>query len=123
MISILFICRTYINRPSSSWIDDYFDWASFPTCCKYFSSNNSFCPHSSSDDCQYCEIIKNDFDRPNVESFSQFLPYFLQGSPDQQCSKAGNAAYSGVIINNTNLNILFTNFSCCNPILGYFFKK
>lgn len=36
---------TYIARPSSSWIDDYFDWSTLPTCCKYFKNNGSFCPH------------------------------------------------------------------------------
>lgn len=38
---------TYIARPSSSWIDDYFDWSASPACCKYFKNNGSFCPHSS----------------------------------------------------------------------------
>lgn len=38
---------TYIARSASSWIDDYFDWASIPDCCRYYSRNESFCPHSS----------------------------------------------------------------------------
>lgn len=37
---------SYIARPASSWLDDYFDWAGAPNCCKYNSKNNSFCPHS-----------------------------------------------------------------------------
>lgn len=38
---------TYIARPASSWLDDYFDWSSSASCCKYFSNNGSFCPHNS----------------------------------------------------------------------------
>lgn len=94
------IFRTYINRPSTSWIDDYFDWTALSSCCKYFPSNNSFCPHGNEINCESCNIIKNDWDRPNVQSFSKYLPYFLQDSPDKQCSKAGHAAYSDVKFNN-----------------------
>lgn len=36
---------TYIARPASSWLDDYFDWSIAPACCKYFANNGSFCPH------------------------------------------------------------------------------
>lgn len=38
---------SYIARPSSSWLDDYFDWSGSSSCCKYFPNNGSFCPHSS----------------------------------------------------------------------------
>lgn len=38
--------KTYIARPASSWIDDYFDWSALPSCCAYFPNNGSFCPHS-----------------------------------------------------------------------------
>lgn len=38
---------SYIARPASSWLDDYFDWADSSECCRYFETNNSFCPHSS----------------------------------------------------------------------------
>lgn len=37
--------HTYIARPASSWIDDYFDWSSAPGCCKYSPTNGGFCPH------------------------------------------------------------------------------
>lgn len=112
--------RTYINRPSTSWIDDYFDWADLSSCCKYYSTNNSFCPHSISDTyCKSCTIVKNNWNRPDVQSFSKFLSYFLQDNPDDKCSKAGHAAYSDVkLINNLNssfflilkyfLNLLFS---------------
>lgn len=50
---------SYIARPASSWIDDYFDWSASPSCCRFYPNNGSFCPHS-------CKFI----------SFSFFL-YFL----------------------------------------------
>lgn len=37
---------TYVARPPSSWLDDYFDWAGSSSCCRYFPNNGSFCPHS-----------------------------------------------------------------------------
>lgn len=36
---------TYIARPPSSWLDDYFDWTASSECCFYFANNGSFCPH------------------------------------------------------------------------------
>lgn len=38
---------TYIARPSSSWIDDYFDWSAAAGCCMKQKDNGSFCPHTS----------------------------------------------------------------------------
>lgn len=38
---------TYIARPPSSWLDDFFDWSGSTECCKYFPNNGSFCPHPS----------------------------------------------------------------------------
>lgn len=104
---ILLIFRTFINRPSTSWIDDYFDWADMSGCCKYFPSNNSFCPHSDPNDmCDNCIINKNYWNRPDTRSFSKFLPYFLQDNPDKDCSKAGHAAYSDV-----NLNTIYISYT------------
>ncbi|RXG72798.1 Niemann-Pick C1 protein [Armadillidium vulgare] len=34
--------RTYIAVPSSSWIDDYFDWSLSPSCC-HMSEEGEFC--------------------------------------------------------------------------------
>lgn len=38
---------SFIARPASSWLDDYFDWSASASCCKYYPTNGSFCPHSS----------------------------------------------------------------------------
>lgn len=37
---------TFIARPATSWLDDYFDWSGASACCRYFQNNGSFCPHS-----------------------------------------------------------------------------
>lgn len=38
---------SFIARPASSWLDDYFDWSASASCCKFYPTNGSFCPHSS----------------------------------------------------------------------------
>lgn len=37
---------SYISRPSSSWLDDYMDWSSISSCCKYNVTSGGFCQHS-----------------------------------------------------------------------------
>lgn len=37
---------TYIARPPSSWIDDFFDWSASDACCKYHANDASFCPNN-----------------------------------------------------------------------------
>ncbi|XP_055709096.1 NPC intracellular cholesterol transporter 1 isoform X3 [Phlebotomus papatasi] len=84
---------SYIARPASSWIDDYFDWSASPSCCRFYPNNGSFCPHSSYN-CQSCQIVLDpDNKRPNATGFSKYLPFFLQDNPDDVCAKAGHAAY------------------------------
>lgn len=108
---------SYIARPASSWIDDYFDWSALTDCCKYFPNNGSFCPHNSnltilhrfvvgfdsfgcivSDmDCRSCDIQMSPISRPNSTGFEQYLPFFLQDNPDEQCAKGGHAAYGNAV--------------------------
>ncbi|KAF4517183.1 hypothetical protein B566_EDAN005615 [Ephemera danica] len=87
---------TYIARPSSSWLDDYFDWSASSECCKYFVANNSFCPSENpTNKCKKCNITLNDrTQRPVPEQFTHYLPFFLQDNPTEDCAKAGHAAYS-----------------------------
>ncbi|XP_033249030.1 NPC intracellular cholesterol transporter 1 isoform X1 [Drosophila miranda] len=87
---------TYIARPASSWIDDYFDWALSSTCCKYSPQNGDFCPHQDTS-CTPCEIRKNSLQRPDEHDFGEYLPFFLKDNPDDSCAKAGHAAYNGAI--------------------------
>lgn len=88
---------SFIARPSSSWLDDYFDWvASDSSCCRYFKSNDSFCPHSDTD-CEKCSIPKTSINRPTTPAFEKYLPFFLQDNPDDSCVKGGHAAYSHAV--------------------------
>ncbi|XP_063244336.1 NPC intracellular cholesterol transporter 1 isoform X2 [Bacillus rossius redtenbacheri] len=86
--------RTYIARPASSWLDDYVDWSTSPSCCKIFPNNHSFCPHDTYT-CDDCNIAVNtSLNRPKPEEFRKYLPFFLEDNPTASCSKAGHAAYS-----------------------------
>ncbi|XP_017762316.1 PREDICTED: Niemann-Pick C1 protein isoform X5 [Eufriesea mexicana] len=86
--------RTYIAKPASSWLDDYIDWSQLSTCCKYFVSNDSFCPHTGSIKyCSSCNITTNNIGRPVPTDFDRYVSFFLQDNPDETCAKAGHAAY------------------------------
>ncbi|KAG7199591.1 hypothetical protein KM043_014196 [Ampulex compressa] len=82
---------SYLSKSASSWIDDYIDWSTMKECCKYFPSNDSFCPHTNAE-CNDCNIPVTEF-RPNAESFRKYIPYFVTDIPDQDCAKAGRPAY------------------------------
>ncbi|XP_043277996.1 NPC intracellular cholesterol transporter 1 homolog 1b-like [Venturia canescens] len=85
--------QSYLAKPGSSWLDDYFDWTSVQSCCKYFPNNGSFCPHDSAG-CLSCQIDKaNMSSRPTTESFRKYISYFVSDIPDAYCAKGGRAAY------------------------------
>ncbi|CAD6208835.1 GSCOCG00010663001-RA-CDS [Cotesia congregata] len=84
---------SYIATPASSWLDDYIDWSQAPDCCKVFKSNDSFCPHQGRKGCTSCDISSNKYDRPPPREFEKYVSFFLEDNPDEQCAKAGHAAY------------------------------
>lgn len=87
---------TYIAAQPTSWIDDFKDWSETSGCCKYFYSNNSFCPHTHDGSlCGSCAIA-NFPDMTWEEYFEKYLPYFLNDNPDTSCAKAGHASYVDV---------------------------
>ncbi|XP_026319568.1 NPC intracellular cholesterol transporter 1, partial [Hyposmocoma kahamanoa] len=90
--------ETYIAQPANSWLDDFFDWAELPSCCKYFSSNSSFCPHTKSE-CNACNIkLVGNESRPSSDDFRRYVSWFLQDNPDSSsCPKAGHAAYGQAV--------------------------
>ncbi|KAL9926013.1 NPC intracellular cholesterol transporter 1 isoform X3 [Glossina fuscipes] len=88
--------KTYIARPASSWIDDFFDWSQATSCCKYRPENGGFCPHTDTT-CNTCVIKRNKLQRPDKEDFGKYLPFFLQDNPDDSCAKAGHAAYGKAV--------------------------
>ncbi|RZC35061.1 Niemann-Pick C1 protein-like, partial [Asbolus verrucosus] len=87
---------TYVATPATSWIDDFNDWASADSCCKYFRNNGTFCPHTYSD--AYCDSCK--FDLMNLtyeEYFNTYVSFFLMDNPDGLCAKGGHPSYAGGI--------------------------
>lgn len=88
--------NSYIGRPASSWIDDYFDWSGLGACCKYYPKNESFCP-STTTSCSKCDIKLTTLQRPNATGFNHYLPFFLQDNPSDTCVKGGHAAYSSAV--------------------------
>ncbi|CAH2093182.1 unnamed protein product [Euphydryas editha] len=90
---------TYIAQPPNSWLDDFFDWASLSDCCKYFTSNSSFCPNDySTPPCQSCEIpLVGPEQRPSAADFQRYVPFFLQDNPGLNCAKGGHAAYGHAV--------------------------
>ncbi|XP_014102679.1 NPC intracellular cholesterol transporter 1 isoform X1 [Bactrocera oleae] len=92
---------TYIARPASSWIDDYFDWSQSSSCCKYYPKTGDFCPHPKTE-CDSCEIEKTNRQRPNAHDFGKYLTFFLRDNPDDSCAKAGHAAYGNAVQYKTN---------------------
>ncbi|KAI4483549.1 hypothetical protein M0804_007809 [Polistes exclamans] len=88
---------SYLSKAASSWIDDYFDWSTIDKCCKYYSTNSSFCPHTEAS-CNNCNItINDDNSRPNETYFRKYIPYFVSDIPDQDCAKAGRPSYLDAI--------------------------
>ncbi|KAH8291659.1 hypothetical protein KR018_010859 [Drosophila ironensis] len=91
---------TSLARPASSWLDDYIDWLAIGDCCKYNITTGGFCSsNSKSDDCLPCErsFTENGL-RPDAETFSKYIPYFLFDLPDAECAKAGRASYADAVI-------------------------
>ncbi|XP_066248348.1 NPC intracellular cholesterol transporter 1 isoform X3 [Euwallacea similis] len=83
---------TYIAKPSSSWLDDYFDWSAITSCCKKHD-NGSFCPHDDLS-CKQCNInLNSTTQRPSTTEFERYVSFFLRDNPDDQCAKGGHAAY------------------------------
>ncbi|KAL4623363.1 Niemann-Pick C1 protein [Arapaima gigas] len=99
---------TKIGFPSSSWLDDYFDWVKpESTCCRVKNSTGAFCNASVVDkSCVHCRTPEQGKTRPTGAEFMKFLPMFLSDNPNPKCGKGGHAVYSSgvdLIQNNTNV--------------------
>ncbi|KOX74661.1 Niemann-Pick C1 protein [Melipona quadrifasciata] len=92
---------SYLSKAASSWMDDYIDWSKISTCCKYFQSNQSFCPHTNFM-CDPCNIHIDEDHRPDMNSFRKYISYFVQDIPDPTCAKSGRAAYLDALNYYTN---------------------
>ncbi|CAG4982286.1 unnamed protein product [Colias eurytheme] len=113
---------SYIAQPPNSWLDDFFDWAALSDCCKYFPSNDSFCPSKNDDPCEACNIkLVGREQRPTPDEFQRYVPYFLQDNPsDTGCVKGGHAAYGHALnyqLNKTRANVGATYFQGYHTVL------
>ncbi|XP_018394267.1 PREDICTED: Niemann-Pick C1 protein-like [Cyphomyrmex costatus] len=105
---------SYLSRAASSWIDDYLDWSSISSCCRYYKNNQSYCLHTNGD-CEPCLIIiDQDTSRPNETGFRKYIPYFVNDIPDEKCAKAGKALYFDAI------NFYYDEFGLTNVNDSYF---
>nr|WHI98180.1 Niemann-Pick C1 protein b [Chilo suppressalis] len=89
---------TYMARSSNSWIDDFIDWTNLPgSCCKYNTTDGSFCLSSSTEsDCAFCSIDRDEWAggmRPAPEAFDKYIPFFLRDPPTEMCNRGGLASY------------------------------
>lgn len=106
--------ESYLSKAASSWIDDYLDWSSISTCCKYYANNQSFCLHNNKK-CKPCEIlIDKSSSRPNETSFRRYIPHFVNDVPDEKCAKAGRPTYLDAI------NFHYDEFGLTNVNDSYF---
>ncbi|XP_038222649.1 NPC intracellular cholesterol transporter 1 [Zerene cesonia] len=113
---------TYIAQPPNSWLDDFFDWAALTDCCKYFPSNDSFCPSKNDDPCEPCNIqLVGPERRPSPDEFQRYVPYFLQDNPSSTgCVKGGHAAYGHALnyqLNKTRAVVGATYFQGYHTVL------
>lgn len=89
---------SYIARPASSWLDDYFDWSQIKDCCKeQKDADEGFCPHTESNKCKECNITLAENQRPYSKDFKKYVSFFLQDNPDASCAKGGHAAYHNAV--------------------------
>ncbi|XP_055643175.1 NPC intracellular cholesterol transporter 1 isoform X2 [Toxorhynchites rutilus septentrionalis] len=97
--------ESYIARPAASWLDDYIDWSGAESCCKQ-QPNGTFCPHEFT--CDKCNINLTSLNRPNETSFRRYVSFFLQDNPDENCAKAGHAAYGNAVNLKTAPNSMYS---------------
>ncbi|XP_077864367.1 NPC intracellular cholesterol transporter 1-like [Saccoglossus kowalevskii] len=107
---------TSIALPAMSWIDDHLDWVQptltvFRPCCRtYRFDEDKFCRSDEHSDalktlnCKPCLDLEQSGERPTVQQFNKYLPWFLDDLPTKTCQKGGKAAYSAsveMLFNNT----------------------
>ncbi|KAM7293187.1 NPC intracellular cholesterol transporter 1 [Ixodes scapularis] len=89
---------TTISQPAQSWLDDYISWSGTQDCCRMNATTKQFCPrHENTTGCVSCLSDQKTMSRPLGETFSRFLPDFLDDVPDPKCPKGGHAAYSNAV--------------------------
>ncbi|XP_060107597.1 NPC1-like intracellular cholesterol transporter 1 [Heteronotia binoei] len=87
--------ESFLAIPASSWVDDFIDWLNPMSSCCHMNTYGQFCASTDTNlsDCQNCMKWSLDTLRPDVEQFNQFLPWFLNDTPNLSCPKGGRGAY------------------------------
>ncbi|XP_039703007.1 NPC1-like intracellular cholesterol transporter 1 isoform X1 [Pteropus medius] len=107
--------QSYLAIPASSWVDDFIDWLTPPSCCRIYAfgpNKDEFCPSTVSS----LACLKNCMGftlgpvRPSAEQFRQYLPWFLSDPPNIKCPKGGLAAYSTSVDLGTDGQVLASRF-------------
>jgi Niemann-Pick C1 protein len=98
---------SYLARPASSWLDDYFDWTTLESCCS-LSSVPGLSPVACS------STATDGVIRPTSEEFQTYLPKFLDSNPGPNCPKGGHAAYA------QGLNYILDDENKAHPMDSYF---
>ncbi|XP_021950793.1 NPC intracellular cholesterol transporter 1 isoform X2 [Folsomia candida] len=88
---------TLIAKPTSSWIDDYLDWAGNANCCKRNRTDGGFCPNSGGINCEPCDIEVDPEGGVGEGDFERYLSFFLRDNPNEDCPKGGHAAFGGAV--------------------------
>ena len=89
-----------IAQPTSSWIDDFFDWLSpggNPPCCRLYPDGRFCASTVVSDTCKVCPVEQLHNGRPTPAAFMRYLPLFLKDNPGTKCAKGGHAAYGSAV--------------------------
>lgn len=88
-----------MEAQSNSWMDDFNEWSTSDTCCKYWKDTKRFCPHNADGATNGCAPCN--FDVMNMtkdDYFERYFSYFLNDNPDAFCAKAGHPSYAAVRI-------------------------
>ncbi|XP_065576909.1 NPC intracellular cholesterol transporter 1-like [Artemia franciscana] len=128
--------RTYIASPSSSWLDDFYDWLDYGTdsyglttpCCRVFRQNGTFCNSlvNAPFACMKCDVTHSIINGsearwPDQAAFDNYLEFFLEDIPGESCPKGGKAAYASALRtvrnDNDNINVAVSYFNTYHTIL------
>ncbi|GAM28587.1 hypothetical protein SAMD00019534_117630 [Acytostelium subglobosum LB1] len=104
----------YVFPGIASWLDDYISWCQNGACCLVYA-NNTYCTDPSDPFCSPCSDVETG--RPNVDTFVDLLPVFLNFVNTFECPLAGLAYQSdthitslGDLDNGTSLSIVASRF-------------
>ncbi|XP_077162613.1 NPC1-like intracellular cholesterol transporter 1 [Paroedura picta] len=86
---------SFLAIPASSWVDDFIDWLNPTSSCCRMNTSGHFCDSMNTHlSCfRRCMTLTSETLRPDVEQFNQFLPWFLNDTPNLKCPKGGRGAY------------------------------